>query len=61
MVRVGEGRVEGEGPYGVLRRLLPLQADGLQLSRVQSWLRAFNLHQQPEYLKLIALVKEVIG
>jgi len=39
----------------------PCRNPGCGYSYVGSWLEAFILHQQPEYLRLIALTKEAIG
>ncbi len=34
---------------------------GCNLNHVKNWLRLFNLHKQPEYLKLITQLKEAIS
>ena len=39
----------------------PCRRPRCTLTHVKNWLRAFLLHQQPEYLRLTALAKEVIG
>lgn len=39
----------------------PCRRPRCTLTHIQNWLQAFLLHQQPEYLRLTALAKEVIG
>jgi len=39
----------------------PCRKPRCSLTHVQDWLQVFLLHQQPDYLRLIALTKEVIS
>ncbi|MEM4311554.1 MAG: hypothetical protein QXX95_04125 [Nitrososphaerales archaeon] len=39
----------------------PCRKRECSLEHIQKWLRAFILHKQPEYLKLIELIKEVMA
>ncbi len=39
----------------------PCGKRGCSLDHVKNWLKLLNLHKQPEYLKLIGLIKEVIS
>ncbi|MEM2905200.1 MAG: hypothetical protein QW057_08245 [Candidatus Bathyarchaeia archaeon] len=50
-----KGRTEGFDDH------YPCSREGCRLEDVQEWLKTSNLHQQPEYLKLIGYIREVIG
>ncbi len=39
----------------------PCRRKGCSLNHVKNWLKSFNLHQQPEYQKLIGQIKEAIS
>ncbi|MEM2906138.1 MAG: hypothetical protein QW587_10480 [Candidatus Bathyarchaeia archaeon] len=39
----------------------PCRREGCSFTHVQRWLEAFILHRQPEYLKLIELLKEAMA